>query len=127
MNEELTVYQVRAQGWGKTSTLGILKDIKKARDDARAYAKMFHPSVVTEVELEALKSGASPEISDWYDRNTVVIQPMTKTMSFEVSDDDRDRLYTSITEEDGKYVKGQKDPASLNRADRRRLRKRKAS
>jgi len=125
MNEELTVHQVRPQGWCKTSTLGILKDIQKARENARK--PIDDRPVVTEREFEVLKLGASPEQADWLDRNAVVITPMSKTMTFEVTTDDRDRLYAFMTQEDGKYAKDQKDPAALNRADRRRLRKRKAS
>jgi hypothetical protein len=110
--------EVRAQGWGKTTTVKILEDINKARANARK----IYPTYVTENELEFLKS-VNPSMSDWYDRNTVIITPtMSYSFEFEVVTVDQENLRAIFIGEDNG---NKKSTPAFNRADRRRLRKRK--
>jgi hypothetical protein len=111
--------EVRAQGWGKTTTVKILEDINKARANARK----IYPTYVTENELEFLKS-VNPSMSDWYDRNTVTMMPtMSYSFNFEVITDDQENLRAMFIGEDNGSIK--KSTPAFNREDRRRLRKRK--
>jgi hypothetical protein len=105
MSDDLAVPQIRTQGWGKSTTLNILEELQKAREAARI-PKDYRP-VVTKNELEFLKS-KNPSMSDWWDANSVVLEVMG------------DHSYESMV---GRYEP--KEPPTLNRADRRKAKKRK--
>jgi hypothetical protein len=112
MNDDSKPYQVRAQGWGKTKTLDILTKIQKFRDDAREAAGKTYPTVLMADELAVLKAGSTPEMSDWWDANSVVIEIMNPD--------------NTLQEMIGGKREITKEAPALNRADRRRLRHTKA-
>lgn len=105
MSDEITY---RVGGWKAGKTTDILDQIHEFYDRAHASSGKVYPTYVMKSELEFLKL-RNPSMYDWYDENMVVFEPMGLEPTL------LERVNHEIT----------KEAPTLNRADRRRLRKRK--
>lgn len=124
MSDEINAYLIggrRSGKWSAAQPQDILDQVIKARDDARANRHKIYPTVLTQDELDFLKTKI-PSMSDWYDQNTVIITPMVEPIEvqFDVLEENKSAMERLM----GNGLK--QEPSGLNRADRRRLRHRKA-